>query len=122
VVTEVLLETAVVNALIVFNLNTPQNKLKITQFRELLVNEMLGFNQPEQNQTLPALSKTRRTKHNFVQTPLRCNRNRKLRKRCVHCYNEKTTTVGLVQACKDVKRITTLFETCDVYTCADCFV
>lgn len=83
---------------------------------------MLGFNQPEQDQTSPALSKTRRKKHIFVQTPLRCNRNRKLRKRCVHCYNEKTTTVGSVQACKDVKRITTLCETCDVYTCADCFV
>lgn len=34
VATEVLLGTAVVNALIVYNLNTPQNKLKMTQFRE----------------------------------------------------------------------------------------
>jgi hypothetical protein len=49
VATEILLGTAVVNALIVCNLNTPQNKLKMTQFRELLVNEMLGFNQPEQD-------------------------------------------------------------------------
>lgn len=125
VATEVLLGTAVVNALIVYNLNTPQNKLKITQFRELLINEMLGFigfNQSEQDQTSLVLPKTRRAKHVFIQTTLKCNRNRKLRKRCAHCYNEKTTTVGSVQACKDVKRVTTLCETCDVYTCADCFV
>jgi len=51
VVTEVLLGTAVVNALVIYNLNMPQNKLKITQFCELLINEMLGINQSEQDQT-----------------------------------------------------------------------
>jgi len=45
VATEILLGTAVVNALIIHNLNTPHNKLKITQFREALVNEILGLNQ-----------------------------------------------------------------------------
>lgn len=54
---------------------------------------MLGFvglnNQPEQDQTSSVLSKTRRTKHIFIQTPLKCNRNRKLRKSCVHYYITK---------------------------------
>lgn len=127
VATEILLGTAVVNALIVHNLNTPQNKLKITQFREALINELLGLNQPllHQDPVPTSMSSTSRrtlSKHILDETSEKCTRNRKIRKRCAHCYKDKAAIVGSVQACKEVKRVTTLCKKCEVYTCVDCFL
>ncbi|XP_008181865.1 uncharacterized protein LOC100572765 [Acyrthosiphon pisum] len=87
VATEIILGTSVVNALIIYNTKTPQNKMSITQFREALVDQILGLDQPKGTQehiTPPRSSIS--LKHKFQETSEKCSRNRKIRKRCTHCY------------------------------------
>lgn len=62
-----------------------ERKLKITQFREILVDQMLELE--KQNESIvnePSTSGNKRskgnTKHYFQETTEKCNRNRKLRK------------------------------------------
>ncbi|KAL5245822.1 hypothetical protein ACI65C_013230 [Semiaphis heraclei] len=78
-------------------------KLKITQFREILVDQMLELE--KQNESIvnePSTSGNKRskgnTKHYFQETTEKCNRNRKLRKRCVHCYQSIKDVEGTAKA------------------------
>jgi len=122
VATEIILGTSVVNALIIYNTKTLQKKMSITQFREALVDQILGLDQPKsilEQITPPRSSIT--LKHKFQETSEKCSRNRKIRKRCTHCYKENAARNGSVQACKDTKRVTTLCTKCKVYTCSNCF-
>ncbi|XP_050063343.1 piggyBac transposable element-derived protein 4-like [Aphis gossypii] len=110
VATEILLGTAVVNALIVHNLNTPQNKLKITQFREALINEILGLNQPLLHQdSVPTStsSTSRRTssKHMLDETSEKCTRNRKIRKRCYIVTKIKLQLLDQFRPTKKLKEL-----------------
>lgn len=102
VATEIILGTSIVNALIIYNTKTPQNKMSITQFREALVDQILGLDQPKdiQEQIAPPRSSIS-LKHKFQETSEKCTRNRKIRKRCTHCYQENAARNGSVQACKD---------------------
>jgi len=86
VATEIILGTSVVNALIIYNTKTPQNKMSITQFREALVDQILGLDQPKdiQEQIAPPRSSIS-LKHKFQETSEKCTRNRKIRKRRTHC-------------------------------------
>lgn len=125
VATEIILGTSVVNAFIIYNTKTPQNKMSITQFREALVDQILGLDQPKSilEQITPPRSLIT-LKHKFQETSEKCSRNHKIRKRCTHCYKERKENAarnGLVQACKDTKRVTTLCTKCEVYTCSNCF-
>jgi len=124
VATEILLGTSVVNAFIVYNLHKGDNKnITITNFREMLVDELLGLDQP--TTTTDTLSTTtsrnRGIKHKFEESTEKDNRNRKIRKRCHHCYKIKSTTMGSEKASKETKKVNTLCSTCNVYTCIDCF-
>jgi len=121
VATEIILGTSVVNALLIYNTKTPQKKMSITQFREALVDQILGLDQPKdiQEQITPKSSIS--LKHKFQETSEKCSRNRKIRKRCTHCYKENAARNVSVQACKDTKRVTTLCTKCEVYTCSVCF-
>jgi len=122
VATEIILGTSVVNALIIYNTKTPQNKMSITQFREALVDQILELDQPKGTQEHITPSRgSISLKHKFQETSEKCSRNRKIRKRCTHCYKENAARNGSVQACKDTKRVTTLCTKCEVYTCSDCF-
>lgn len=60
-------------------------------------------------------------KHVFLETKNRCRRNRKVRKRCKHCYQSKSALVGSIQAGIEAKKITTLCIICNTYTCINCF-
>ncbi|KAL4099071.1 hypothetical protein QTP88_023560 [Uroleucon formosanum] len=102
--------TAVVNALIVYN-RTHERKLKITQFRKILVDQMLELE--KQNESIvnePPTSGNKRskgnTKHYFQETTEKCSRNRKLRKRCVHCYQSIKDVEGTVKA-REAKKVST---------------
>jgi len=118
VATEILFGTAVVNALIVYNTINSDKKIKITQFRETLVDTILGLdNQGPQEVQQARVNST----HIFQETTEKCGRNRKIRKRCFHCYQSRTVIVGSKQASKEVKKITTFCAPCKSYTCISCF-
>ena len=114
------------NALLIYNKIKPNNKLKITQFREALVDELLGLNKPNENEneqlTSTSMQRTRRRtmKHIFQETTEKCKRNRKVRKRCAHCYEKQKCLEGSVKA-REVKKISTFCSTCQVCTCLSCF-
>lgn len=71
----------------------------------------------------PSTSTKRRpkTKHTFEASVERDYRNRKVRKRCLHCYTLKTIAVGSKKASAETKKVTTYCSTCNIYTCIDCF-
>ncbi|XP_008188519.1 piggyBac transposable element-derived protein 4-like [Acyrthosiphon pisum] len=118
VATEILFGTAMVNALIVYNTINSDKKMKITQFRETLVDTILGLD----NQGPQEVQQARvNSKHIFQETTEKCGRNRKIRKRCFHCYQSRTVIVGSKQASKEVKKITTFCAPCKSYTCISCF-
>ncbi|KAL4083936.1 hypothetical protein QTP88_029252 [Uroleucon formosanum] len=123
---ELLFGTSIVNALLIYNKIKPNNKLKITQFREALVDELLGLNKPNENEneqlTSTSMQRTQRRtmKHIFQETTEKCKRNRKVRKRCAHCYEKQKCLEGSVKA-REVKKISTFCSTCQVYTCLSCF-
>lgn len=84
-------------------MNTSNNKLKITQFREVLIGKILGFYYSLFNQNLvPSLiSKwVSSSKLIFKKTSEKCVRNEKIRKRYAHCYKDKVVILGSIQACK----------------------
>jgi len=96
-----------------------ERKLKITQFREILVDQMLELE--KQNESIvnkPSTSGNKRsignTKHYFQETTEKCNRNRKLRKICVHCYQSIKDVEGTVKARS--KKVSIFCVTCKIYT------
>ncbi|XP_022160088.1 piggyBac transposable element-derived protein 4-like [Myzus persicae] len=74
----------------------------INMFREALVDEILGLKKSNENEQLTSTStqKTQRrtTKHIFQETTEKCKRNRKIRKRCAHCYEKQKCLEGSVKA------------------------
>ncbi|CAI6351009.1 unnamed protein product [Macrosiphum euphorbiae] len=125
VATEVLLGTSVVNALIVYNMNKPSDKkISITKFREMLVDELFELDQSQiaiSDSPTTSTKRGRKTNHKFEESAERDNRNRKVRKRCLHCYSLKTTAVGSKKASVETKKVTTYCSTCNIYTCIECF-
>jgi len=119
---ELLFGTSVVNAVLIYNKIKPNNKLKITQFQEALVDEILGLKKTNENEQLTSTQRTQRrtTKHIFQETTEKCKRNRKIRKRCAHCYEKQKCLEGAVKA-REVKKISTFCATCKIYTCISCF-
>ena len=70
--------------------------MSITQFREALVDQTFGLDQPKGTQehiTLPRSSIS--LKHKFQETSEKCSRNRKTRKRCSYCYKENAVNFVL---------------------------
>jgi len=98
VATEVLLGTSMVNALIVYNMNKPSDKnISITNFREMLVNELLELDQSQiaiSDSPTTSTKRSRKTNHKFEESAERDYCYQKVRKRCLHCYSLKTTAVG----------------------------
>jgi len=121
---ELLFGTSIVNALVIYNKIKPNNKLKITQFREVLVDEILGLKKSNENEQLTSTSTQstprRTTKHIFQKTAEKCKRNIKIRKRCAHCYEKEKFLKGSVKA-REVKKIPTFCAICKIYTCLSCF-
>lgn len=128
VVTEILLGTSVVNAFIVYKIHTGNNKkISITTFREMLVDELLGLDQPNITTDItlhsPSTSTSRRQgiKHKFEESTEKDKWNRRIRKRCHHCYTVKSTALGSKKASEETKKVNTFCSICKVYTCIDCF-
>jgi hypothetical protein len=101
----------------------PNEKMSIKKLREMLVDELLGLDQLTNISEEPSNSnnKRKRFKHVFEKSVESDNRNRKIRKRCLHCYSHKTTTLGSKSIALETKKVNTLCSTCKMYTCIDCF-
>lgn len=122
--TDILLGTSGVNVFIVYNMKKlPNENISITQFREVLVDELLGLDQLTNISEEPITSnnKRKRVKHVFEESVERDNRNRKIRKRCLHCYSHKTTALCSKSAALETKKVNTLCSTCKIYTYIDSF-
>lgn len=97
IMTEILLNTSVINAQIMHNIKHNDSKMNVKQFRESLIDEMLDLRSTSrklsQQMTVPNTLKStgnqRRSvapKHKLEETEEKCPRNKKLRKRCSECY------------------------------------
>lgn len=118
---EVLLGISVANALIVYKKNNLQEtNMSITKFREMLVDELLNLNQRVVTGNSFSLPK-RPQKHKFEETMVKDARNRKIRKRCSHCYYVNASVLGSIKASANTKRVSTYCSTCNVYTCMECY-
>jgi len=93
VMTETLLNTSVINAQIMYNINHHDSKINVKQFRESLIDKMLNLRpisrKLAQQITVPNTPKssgnqTRSAapKYKIEETEEKCPRNRKLRRRC----------------------------------------
>ncbi|XP_029347881.1 piggyBac transposable element-derived protein 4-like [Acyrthosiphon pisum] len=105
VMTEILLNTSVINAQIMHNIKHNDSKMNVKQFRESLIDKMLDLKPtsrklPQQMTTPNTLKSTgnqRRSaapKHKIEETEEKCPRNRKLRKRCSECYKKISQEKG----------------------------
>ena len=86
----------------------------------MLVDELLNLDQPVVIDNSPSLP-IRRQKHKFEETTERDGRNRKIRKKCSHCYSVNTSASGSIKASSDTKKVNTYCSTCNVYTCMECY-
>lgn len=105
VMTEILLNTSVINAQIMYNMKHYDSKMNVKQFRESLIDKMLNLRPTSrklaQQMTVPNTPKStgnqRRSaapKHKIEETEEKCPRNRKLRKRCSECYKKISQEKG----------------------------
>lgn len=122
---ELLLGTAVVNAYIVYKALTGAN-LGIVQFREALCKSLLSLDENTvltQKSVLTPINNNKR-KHEFGNTELTDNRNRKIRRRCVHCYEKlRKEGTNYKEARDTTKRVVTVCTLCDKKpsVCLSCF-
>ncbi|XP_025418685.1 piggyBac transposable element-derived protein 4-like [Sipha flava] len=83
-------------------------KISITKFREMLVDVLLELDQLQiaiiSDRPTTSTKHGRKTNHKFEETVERDYRNRKVRKRCLHCYSLKTTAVGSKKASVETKK------------------
>ncbi|XP_025422545.1 piggyBac transposable element-derived protein 4-like [Sipha flava] len=112
---EILLGTSVVNAYLLWKIHNPDNFITIVEFREALTTELLILND---NPAIVA------SKHKLEVTKLVRKKNRKLRRRCVHCY-EKARSGGCSaeEAKKVATQVSTYCSGCkgNPFVCMECF-
>jgi len=106
-------------------MNKPSDKkISITKFREMLVDELLELEQWQiaiSDSPTTSIKRGRKTNHKFEVSAKRDYNNRKVRRRCLHCYSLKTTAVGSKKASVETKKVSTYCSTCNIFTCLDCF-
>ncbi|KAL4143907.1 hypothetical protein QTP88_006161 [Uroleucon formosanum] len=122
VATEIILNTFVVNAQIMYNQHKFQKKLSIRQFRELIVDKLLKL-EPSSRTTVSQTSATQKLgenrlhrrlalKHKLEETEDKCHRNRKIRRRCTECYKNYSAELGYKEAINKAKKVTTFCSIC----------
>ena len=115
---ELLLGTACVNAYLLYRSLPNSKKMTITEFRESIVESMLGLGE-ETGSTQATVSR----KHELQQTEVRDKRNRKIRKRCTYCYDEISKVKGSRKADRLATKMTTFCSACPKkpFMCLKCF-
>lgn len=119
VATELFMGTTVVNGLIVYRMGNPGKTISVTSYREALVNSLLNLDIEKDG------SQTKKSKHGHVikETDQKCKRNRKIRKRCIICYQKISAQQGFKVAVKLTKKVNTFCSTCPEkpFVCINCF-
>ncbi|KAL7648547.1 UNVERIFIED_CONTAM: hypothetical protein RMT77_000453 [Armadillidium vulgare] len=112
---EYLLNTSVVNALIIYK-EFRDKTMQISDFRESIILSLCKT----ENIATPGTSKP---KHTLEETTEKDHRNRKVRKRCSKCYERIQKTLGRQEAMKQTKKVTTFCGTCEAKPslCRKCF-
>lgn len=105
VMTEILLNTCVINAQILYNMKHSNSKLSVKQFRESLIDKMLNL-RPTSRKLVQRTDldisttstrgnqRTSAPKHKLEITEEKCPRNRKIRRRCTECYKRISEEKG----------------------------
>lgn len=114
VVFELLLNTAVVNARIIFNKLTGK-KISIKNFREALVEDLTGISRST------GVSLQSGSTHEFVRNESTDKRNRKIRGKCQGCYARLSASAGRTVAMSKTIKVNSRCEKCDEWLCVPCF-
>ncbi|KAF9424609.1 hypothetical protein HW555_000420, partial [Spodoptera exigua] len=111
-----LLNTAVVNALILYQIVTG-TKMQIVEFRKQLVKGLLM--RSEETST-DAVTRPKRMRHKLARKDGSSKNNRRT---CQQCYKENTQVMGRKLAKNKTKKVVTFCDTCPnkPFLCFDCF-
>lgn len=76
-----------------------QKKLTIRQFREVLSDNLLKLEPTSRSSTIARFGENRSQrrqilKHKLEETEEKCQRNRKIRRRCTECYSKYSSELG----------------------------
>lgn len=119
---ELLLGTAVVNAYIIYKSLDRRSNMSIVDFRESICMHLMNLEENTSKPSTPAVSLKR--KHELGVTDLVDNRNRKLRRRCVHCYEKLREEGKNCRVARDeTKKVNTVCVGCEnrPSVCLDCY-
>lgn len=126
---EFILNTSVVNALILYRTLTGHT-MQIKDFRMAITQHLLGMSTEEESdvsrnqQRLPLprgpTSGSKRG-HCLTVTQEKDKRNRKLRKRCQECYMKIAKKHGRSEAVLRVKKVVTFCGACNKWLCPECY-
>lgn len=110
-----LLNTALVNALIIYQTVTGK-KIQIVEFRKQVLKGLLTRSEQTSNEN----SRPRRMKHKLTKKD---GPNKNNRRTCQQCYKENTKVMGRVLAKNKTKKVVTFCETCPnkPFLCFECF-
>lgn len=116
---EILLNTAIVNAWIVFT-ETRNTKMSIVEFRKSLVEYLTCSSDSQQNESVVMVHRPKRLKHE-LQT--KSGKVRNTRRFCVQCYKDMVKQFGRKQAKNKAKKVNTFCAQCDgePHICLTCF-
>uniref|UniRef100_S4P9J6 PiggyBac transposable element-derived protein 4 n=2 Tax=Pararge aegeria TaxID=116150 RepID=S4P9J6_9NEOP len=120
---ELLFSTSLINAFILFknSKNLTSKKYTITTFKENICRTLMGLDQQRRQ---GRINQDCSAGHRFGKSTLVDQRNRIVRRRCIHCY-EKKREEGLtsVEACKVTKKVNTVCLLCpsNPSVCSECF-
>lgn len=109
---ELLAGTAVVNAYILHQ-EVANEKMSITKFKEMLIEEMLRIPPVD----AVARGPDNHAKHSLVESQ---GAGRK-RGRCVHCYKKKSEELGSKLAAKQATQSKFRCDVCEKFYCLSCF-
>lgn len=115
---ELLLNTAVVNARVLYEATT-KKKIPIIEFRRKLSQQMIDTN-PRDGATSNIPCRPKRIKHSLVKAGGKAAKTRKF---CVGCYKNNSQTHGRKIAKNKTKKVTTFCSVCPdkPYLCRSCF-
>lgn len=110
-----LLNTAVVNALILYQMVTG-NKIQIVEFRKQVLKGLFMRSEETSNN----VTRPKRMRHKLTRKDGTSKNNRRT---CQQCYKENTKVMGRLLAKNKTKKVVTFCETCPnkPFLCFDCF-
>ncbi|XP_023238165.1 piggyBac transposable element-derived protein 4-like [Centruroides sculpturatus] len=116
---EVIFESSVINAYVIHKENNPGLIMTMKKFKEHLIKAMLKIDEYDENKQV----KSEKLEHKFEKTTLVTASNRRIRKRCIHCYANIKRVNGSKYAAYAAKKVSTFCSICPdkPFICKECF-